>query len=55
MLGLYIFFLIGLDSYVVSIANGVSKKIGGLIRSIRFFTLRLPFLSMTLPYTVLVR
>ena len=37
-------------SYIVSIAKTASKKIGALIRSMKFFLLRLLCISINLPY-----
>ena len=38
------------DSYTAAIAKTASKKIGTLIRTIRFFLLRLLFICKKIPY-----
>ena len=39
-------------SYIVFIAKTASKKIGILIRTTKFFFLRLPFITINLPYAL---
>ena len=50
MLGLAISSKLNWGSYVISIAKTASKKIGPLIRSVKFFLLRLLYISINLPY-----
>ena len=51
MLGLTFSSKLDWGSCIISIAKIVSKKIGALIRSISFYFLRLPCISINLPYT----
>ena len=50
MLGLTFSSKLDWGSYIVSIAKTASKKIGALIRSMKFFLLRLLCISISLPY-----
>ena len=45
-----LFFSSKYDSYTAAIAKTASKKIGTLIRTIRFFLLRLLFICKKIPY-----
>ena len=51
MLGLTFSFKLDWGSYIISIAKTASKKIGALIRSMKFFLLRLLCISINLPFT----
>ena len=50
MLGLTFSSKLDWGSYIISIAKTASKKIGALIRSMKFLSLRLPCISINLPY-----
>ena len=50
MLGLSFSSELDWGSYIISIAKTVSKKIGTLIRSVKFFLLSLDWISVNLPY-----
>ena len=50
MLGLYFSFKLDWNSYIISIAKTASKKTGALIRSMKFFFLRLLCISINPPY-----
>ena len=51
MLGLTFSSRLGWGSSIISIAKTASKKIGALIRSMKFFFLRLLFIFINLLYT----
>ena len=50
MLRLTFFSKLDSGSYIISITNTTSKKTGALIRSGKFFLLRLLCMSVNLPY-----
>ena len=50
MLGLTFSTKLNWGFYIISIAKTASKKIGALIRSMKFFPPRLPCISINLPY-----
>ena len=50
MLGLTFFSKLDCGSYIISLAETASKKIGTLICSMKFFLLRLLCISVNLPY-----
>ena len=50
MLGLTFSSKLDWGSYIISIAKTASKKIGGLIRSMKFLSSRLLCISINLPY-----
>ena len=50
-LGLNLSSILDWGFFIISTAKTASKKVGALIHSIKFFLLRLLYISINLPYT----